>query len=241
MSLKIVQIPCLNDNYGYLLHDTATGQTASIDSPDGETIAAKATELGWNITHIFNTHHHYDHVGGNTFLKDKYGLTIVGPKVDEERITGIDKSVSEGDLFKFGVHDVQVLHTPGHTKGHCAYYIEACQAAFVGDTLFALGCGRLFEGTAAQMFDSLAKLVALPDNTKVYCAHEYTISNGNFALTVEPDNQDLVDFMEKAKQLRTENKPTVPTTIASEKRTNPFVRASSAERLGEIRTAKDNF
>jgi hydroxyacylglutathione hydrolase len=241
MPLQIVQIPCLSDNYGYLLHDPDSGQTASIDSPDGRAIADKAQELGWTLTHIFNTHHHFDHVGGNEYLKNKFGLTIIGPKADEARITGIDVTVSEGEVFKFGEYEVQVIHTPGHTKGHCAYYVPSAESVFVGDTLFALGCGRLFEGTPLQMYESLAKLTALPDQTKVYCAHEYTLSNGNFALTVEPDNQELIKFMENAKNLRSQDLPTVPTTIASEKLTNPFVRATSAENLGKIRNAKDNF
>jgi len=241
MSLKIEQIPCLSDNYGYLVHDEASGLTASIDTPDGKAIAGRAAELGWKITHIFNTHHHFDHVGGNEYLKDNFGVTIIGPKADEERIPGIDQAVNDGEIFKFGSHDVHVLHTPGHTKGHCAYYITACDSIFVGDTLFALGCGRLFEGTPQQMYDSLAKITALPDNTHVYCAHEYTLSNGTFALTVEPDNSDLQAYMADARDLREQGLPTVPTTIAREKLANPFVRASSAEELGQIRTAKDNF
>jgi hydroxyacylglutathione hydrolase len=241
MSLKIEQIPCLSDNYGYLLHDEDSGLTASIDTPDGKAIERRAEALGWSLTHIFNTHHHYDHVGGNAYLKDKYGVTIIGPKADEDRIPGIDRTVSDLDTFTFGEHEVQVFHTPGHTKGHCAYYIAACDSVFVGDTLFALGCGRLFEGTPAQMFDSLAKLTALPDTTQVYCAHEYTLSNGAFALTVEPDNADLQAYMVDAKKRRDMGLPTVPTTIAREKRANPFVRAATPEQLGEIRTAKDNF
>jgi hydroxyacylglutathione hydrolase len=241
MSLKIEQIPCLSDNYGYLVHDEDTGLTASIDTPDGNAIEKRANELGWSLTHIFNTHHHYDHVGGNQYLKDKYGVTIIGPKADEERIPGIDRTVGDCEIFKFGNHDIQVFHTPGHTKGHCAYYIAACDSVFVGDTLFALGCGRLFEGTPAQMFDSLAKLTALPDATQVYCAHEYTLSNGAFALTVDPDNADLQAYMIDARKRRDRDLPTVPTTIAREKLANPFVRAATPNQLGEIRTAKDNF
>lgn len=241
MSLKIEQIPCLSDNYGYLLHDEETGLTASIDTPDGKAIASRAEELGWKLTHIFNTHHHFDHVGGNEYLKDNYDVTIIGPKADEERIPSIDQSVTDGEVFTFGQYEVHVFHTPGHTKGHCAYYIPDRGCVFVGDTLFALGCGRLFEGTPAQMFESLAKLAALPDRTEVYCAHEYTLSNGAFALTVEPDNADLHAYMDTAQSLRDKGLPTVPTTIAREKMANPFVRAASAQELGDIRTAKDNF
>lgn len=241
MSLKIEQIPCLSDNYGYLLHDEKTGLTASIDTPDGKAIEQRAQKLGWSLTHIFNTHHHYDHVGGNAYLKDTYGVTIIGPKADEERIPRIDRAVSGGEIFAFGDHVVQVIHTPGHTKGHCAYYIPACGSIFVGDTLFALGCGRLFEGTPTQMYESLAKITTLPDDTQVYCAHEYTLANGAFALTVDPDNADLQAYMTDARKRRNMGLPTVPTTIAREKLANPFVRAASAEKLGKIRSAKDNF
>lgn len=241
MNLKIEQIPCLTDNYGYLVHDEESGLTASIDTPDGNAISKRAEELGWALTHIFNTHHHFDHVGGNEFLKEKYGVTIIGPKADAERIPGIDLAVSDSESFTFGAHDVRVLHTPGHTKGHCAYYIQSCGSVFVGDTLFALGCGRLFEGTPTQMYDSLAKITALPDATKVYCAHEYTLSNGAFALTIEPDNSDLQAYMADARERRDRGLPTVPTTIAREKLANPFVRATSAEQLSVIRMAKDNF
>jgi len=241
MTLEIAQFPCLNDNYGFLLHDTQSGQTASIDTPDGAAIAAKAEEMGWQLTHIFNTHHHFDHVGGNLFLKEKLGVEIVGPKADEKRIVGIDRAVSDGETFLFGAHDIHVIDTPGHTLGHCAYYVPDCQSVFVGDTMFALGCGRLFEGTPKQMFDSLAKLASLPDETQVYCAHEYTLSNGAFALSVDAENENLQDYMAEARQLRDQNLPTVPTTIAREKLANPFVRARSPEQLGEIRTAKDNF
>lgn len=241
MKMKIEQIPCLSDNYGYLLHDEESGLTASIDTPDGKVIAARADELGWTLTHIFNTHHHFDHVGGNAYLKDKYGVTIIGPKADAKRIPGIDQAVSDGETFTFGNHQVHVFHTPGHTKGHCVYYIPGSNCVFVGDTLFALGCGRLFEGTPAQMFESLAKLAALPDTTDVYCAHEYTLSNGAFALTVDPDNVDLQSYMSEARTLRNQGLPTVPTTIEREKRANPFIRAANAKELGEIRAAKDNF
>lgn len=241
MTLEIAQFPCLMDNYGFLLHDTVTGDTASIDTPDGAAIAKKAEELGWRLTHIFNTHHHFDHVGGNLFLKERFDVEIVGPKSDEKRITGIDRGVSDSEVFKFGAHDIHVIDTPGHTIGHCAYYVPDCESVFVGDTMFALGCGRLFEGTPKQMYDSLAKLSALPDQTKVYCAHEYTLSNGKFALSVDAENIDLKNYMIEARERREQDLPTVPTTIAKEKLANPFVRATSAEELGKIRTAKDNF
>jgi len=174
-------------------------------------------------------------------MKKKFGVEVIGPKADEKRITGIDRAYSDGEIFTFGHHDVRVIHTPGHTLGHCAFYVLDAGSVFVGDTMFALGCGRLFEGTPAQMYDSLGKLSALPDDTKVYCAHEYTLSNGAFALSVDGENQDLITYMDEAKSLRARDLPTVPTTIAKEKLANPFVRAQTPEELGKIRTAKDNF
>ena len=193
------------------------------------------------LTHIFNTHHHYDHVDGNLFLKEKYGATIVGSKADEKRIPGIDITLSDGQVFKFGAYDIQLIHTPGHTLGHCAYYVPQEKSVFVGDTIFVMGCGKIFEGTPAQMFDSIAKLAALPADTKVYCAHEYTLSNAAFAVTVEPENLDLRAAVEAAKSLRAKGMPTVPTSIAQELKINPFMRAETAAKLGEIRAAKDRF
>ena len=233
--------PCLNDNYGLLLHEPKSGLTASIDTPDGEAIAKQCDELGLTLTHIFNTHHHHDHVGGNLMLKDKYGLQIIGPKADEGLIPGIDTAYEDGDVFEFGAYEIKFIHTPGHTKGHCAYYVPAQDSVFVGDTLFALGCGRMFEGTPAQMFGSIAKLAALPDDTQVYCAHEYTLSNGEFALSADPDNQDLQTYMSRVKALRGQGKPTVPTTIGREKAANPFMRAANADSFGALRAAKDRF
>jgi len=233
--------PCLNDNYGLLLHEPESGLTASIDAPDAGAISKACAARGWILTHIFNTHHHYDHVGGNLALKEKYGVTIVGPEADEARIPGIDVALEDGAVFTFGAFKIEVLHTPGHTKGHCAYYVPAQNSVFVGDTLFALGCGRLFEGTAAQMFDSIAKLAQLPDETKVYCAHEYTLSNGAFAISANPENEALKAYIEEAKALRAQGLPTVPTTIGREKTANPFMRAATPEILGDIRAAKDRF
>jgi len=233
--------PCLNDNYGLLLHDPDSGLTASIDAPDADAISKECEARGWALTHIFNTHHHYDHVGGNIALKEKYGLMIVGPKADEQRIPGIDIALEGGDVFTFGAYQIKLLHTPGHTKGHCAYYVPAENSVFVGDTLFALGCGRLFEGTAKQMFDSIAKLAELPDDTKVYCAHEYTLSNGAFALYANPDDEAIKSYMEEAKALRAKGEPTIPTTIGKEKSANPFMRAATPEIFGALRAAKDKF
>ncbi|WP_026941410.1 hydroxyacylglutathione hydrolase [Hellea balneolensis] len=240
-TLEIALFPCLSDNYGLLIHDPESGETAAIDTPEAAKIEAACAERGWTLTQIWNTHHHPDHVGGNLSLKQAHGLSITGPDQIEGRIPGLDKGVSGGDVFSFGAHEVQVIFTPGHTVDHIIYYVPAASAAFVGDTIFALGCGRLFEGSPEDMFGSMAAIAELPDETKLYCAHEYTLSNARFAVTVEPDNQALLDYVKYAKELREQGKPTVPTCVAAEKAANPFMRAASAKRLGEIRAAKDNF
>lgn len=241
MSLLIKMFPCLSDNYGFLVHDTASGQTATIDTPDAGEIMRQADMAGWTLTHIWNTHHHFDHVGGNAAIKDALGVTIIGPKAERAKIPGIDIAVGEGDTVTLGDYVADVMDTPAHTLGHIAYHFASEHVIFVGDTLFALGCGRLFEGTPAQMFDALQRFAKLPADTKVYCAHEYTLSNAAFAVTVEPENQALLDYIETAKAKRERNEPTVPTTIGAEIAANPFMRAGSAERLGEIRAAKDAF
>jgi len=239
--LEIALFPCLSDNYGLLIHDPDSGETAAIDTPEAAKIEAACKERGWTLTQIWNTHHHLDHVGGNLTLKEKHGLSITGPSQIKGRIPGLDKGVVGGDVFRFGEHEVQVIFTPGHTVDHIIYYVPAAKAAFVGDTIFVLGCGRLFEGSPEDMFGSMVAIAQLPDDTKLYCAHEYTLSNARFAVTVEPDNQALLDYIETAKDLRDRGMPTVPTTVAMEKAANPFIRAGSAARLGEIRAAKDSF
>ena len=239
--LEIVMFPCLSDNYGFLVHDPNSGQTAAIDTPDSSEIARQCENRGWTLTHIWNTHHHFDHAGGNLDLAERYDLEIYGCENDKARIPGMTKGLSHGDEFDFAGHRVQVFETPGHTIGHIIYYIPGAKAAFVGDTIFVLGCGRLFEGTPADMYGSLQLIAGLPDETKLYCAHEYTLSNGAFALTEEPENSDLAKYMETAKSMRDQGIPTVPTTVAMEKKTNPFVRAASPEELGRIRAAKDSF
>ena len=240
-SLEIALFPCLSDNYGFLIHDPESGETAAIDTPEASKIEAACAARGWALTQIWNTHHHSDHVGGNLRLKERHDLEITGPDQIKGRIPGLTRGVSGGDSFLFGRHEVQVIFTPGHTVDHIIYYVPSAKSVFVGDTIFVLGCGRLFEGSPEDMFGSMAAIAALPDDTKIYCAHEYTLSNAKFAVTVEPDNQDLLDYVEKAKDLRKENVPTVPTTIRAEKACNPFMRATTAQRLGEIRAAKDNF
>lgn len=228
-TLEVHQFPCLSDNYGYLIHDPDAGVTATIDTPEVSAINAALAEKGWTLTHILNTHHHFDHAGGNLELKKQWGCTIVGARDDAARIPGIDEQVGDGDTFKFGHHEVNVFDVSGHTIGHIAFYFAEAEKLFCGDALFALGCGRLFEGTPAQMWGSLQKLIALPDNTGVYCAHEYTQANAAFALSVEPQNELLQARAKAIDVLRSKGQPTVPTTIGLEKDTNPFLRPASVD------------
>jgi hydroxyacylglutathione hydrolase len=227
--LTVHMFPCLSDNYGYLLHDRESGQTAAIDTPDAGAIAAEVRGQGWHLTHILNTHHHPDHAGGNLDLKELTGCVIIGPEADAQRIPGIDRGVGDGDTIAFGEHAIEVFDTPGHTRGHIVYLLREERIAFVGDTLFSLGCGRLFEGTPEQMWRSLEKIRAWPDDTKLYCAHEYTLANGRFASTLEPNNAALARRLAEVEQLRAASMPSVPTTLATEKQTNPFLRPDSAE------------
>lgn len=219
--------PCLNDNYGFLVHDRDSGITAAVDTPEVGPILRALEQKGWKLTHILNTHHHGDHAGGNLKLKAQTGCTIVGPRADAARIPGIDVEVGDGDRFELGGIRVEVLDTPGHTRGHIVYQLPDERIAFVGDTLFAMGCGRLFEGSPADMWASLQKILAWPDDTRIYCAHEYTQANARFALTVEPANRALADRARDVDRLRSEERPTVPTTLALEKATNPFLRPHS--------------
>jgi hydroxyacylglutathione hydrolase len=228
-ALAIHMFPCLKDNYGYLLHDADSGATAAVDTPDAAAIAAQLDAKGWRLTHILNTHHHADHAGGNLELKRKTGCTIVGPRADAARIPGIDVAVGEGDVVALGAHEAAVFETPGHTRGHIVYHFAEAQAAFVGDTLFALGCGRLFEGTPGQMWSSLQKILRWPDDTRLYCAHEYTQSNARFALTVEPQNRALQERAATVARLRAAGRATVPSTLAEERATNPFLRPQSRD------------
>lgn len=222
--LEIHQFPCLSDNFGVLIHDAADGLTASIDAPDANAVAAALADKGWRLTHILTTHHHGDHTAGNLALKSNSKCAIIGPRGESGKIPGLDKAVSDGDTFTFGSHEVRVLDTPGHTAGHISYWLPADKVAFVGDTLFAIGCGRVIEGNAQMMWQSLEKLMALPKDTTIYCGHEYTQANARFALTIEPDNAALQARAKEVDRLRAAGKPTLPTNIGIELETNPFLR-----------------
>ena len=251
MPLSVHQFPCLSDNYGFLARDAATGKTACIDTPDATAILAALSAKGWTLDLILNTHWHPDHAGGNAEIAAATGATIVGP-AEVTRISALDREVRGGDVVMLGETRFEVIETGGHTLGHIAYFDAAEHIAFVGDTLFALGCGRLFEGTAEQMWTSLQRLAALPDDTTVYCAHEYTASIARFALSVD-DDPTLKARTDRIFAQRERGEPTVPTTIGLEKATNPFLRAPKlAERVGAagkpdyaafgaVRSAKDNF
>ncbi len=239
--LEIIRIPVLSDNYVWLVHEPESGETMVVDPAVAEPVLAEAEKRGWTITQIWNTHWHPDHTGGNAAIKEATGCHITGPEAERERIPTLDTFVKEGDTVKLGDVVADVIDVPAHTAGHIAFYIPSEKVAFVGDTLFAMGCGRLFEGTAEQMYDNMRKLEALPDDTKIYCAHEYTQSNGEYALVAEPDNLALKERMAEVLTLRSRGEATVPTTIGQERATNPFMRAASAAELGARRTAKDNF
>jgi len=244
--LTVRQFPCLSDNYGFLIRDEATGQCACIDTPDADAILAELKASGWTLNLILNTHWHPDHAGGNAALQAATGAKAIGP-AEVERIAKVDRIVDDGDVVDLGETRLEVLNTGGHTLGHITYFSPADRIAFVGDTLFALGCGRLFEGTAQQMWTSLQKLAALPDDTTVYCAHEYTASNARFALSVD-QAPALKARAADVFAARERGEPTVPTTIAVEKATNPFLRApllrpelEPAEAFGAVRAQKDSF
>jgi hydroxyacylglutathione hydrolase len=238
--IEVVQIPALNDNYIYLVRDSS-GATAVVDPGVAEPVLAAAAARGWTITDIWNTHWHRDHTDGNLAVKAATGATITGPAAEAAKIAGIDRTVVEGDAVRLGDSRFAVLDVGGHTLGHNAYYAAAAATLFCGDTLFALGCGRLFEGTPAQMHASLSKLMALPDDTLVYCAHEYTAANARFALTIEPGNAALQQRAADVARLRADALPTVPSTIGDERATNPFVRVSDLAEFTARRAAKDSF
>ena len=246
MSLTVHQFPCLEDNYGFLVRDEASGKVACIDTPDAAAIIAAAEAQGWGIDMVLNTHWHPDHAGGNADIKERFGAQLVGPKEVTAHYP-LDRIVGDGDTVELGATCFSVLDTGGHTLDHVSYHDAADGIAFVGDTMFPLGCGRMFEGTPQQMWASLSRLAALPGETVAYSAHEYALANGRFAVTVD-HSPELAERMEQVKAARERGDPTVPTTIAAERATNPFLRApllskreDPAEAFAEIRGLKDNF
>jgi hydroxyacylglutathione hydrolase len=237
--MEIVAVPAFSDNYIWLAHDKASGETAVVDPGDATPALAEAERRGWTIGQVWNTHWHPDHTGGNREVKAATGAIISGPA--KETIPGIDVRLSEGDEIRLGEHRGRVVEVPGHTLGHIALVFEDEQVAFVGDTLFAMGCGRLFEGTPEQMYRSLQRITALPENTRLYCAHEYTLSNARFVATAEPDNAAIAERLQTVERLRERGEITLPTTVAQERQTNSFVRASTWQQFAELRAAKDSF
>ncbi|XP_073108529.1 hydroxyacylglutathione hydrolase 2, mitochondrial isoform X2 [Elaeis guineensis] len=255
-SLQIELVPCLQDNYAYLLHDTDTGTVGVVDPSEAVPVINALERKNQNLTYILNTHHHHDHTGGNLELKARYGAKVIGSSEDRDRIPGIDIALHDGETWMFAGHQVLVMETPGHTKGHLSYYFLGCGAIFTGDILFSLSCGKLFEGNPEQMFSSLQKIMSLPDETNIYCGHEYTLSNLQFALSIEPNNEALQEYATHVAHLHSKKLPTIPTTLKKEKLCNPFLRTSSpeirqnlkipsaasdAQALGVIHQAKDNF
>lgn len=239
--LEVVLVPAFTDNYIFLGHHAASGTTFVVDPGEAGPVLAEADARGWRIGHILNTHWHMDHTGGNAALKAATGAEIVGPAREAVKIGNLDCEVDVGMRVTFGNIEAVVIDTPGHTAGHIAFHFADQRAVFVGDTLFALGCGRLFEGTAAEMHASLAALMALPDDTIVYCAHEYTAANARFALSVDSGNDALIQRARTIAEARAAGLPTVPTSIGLERATNPFVRARNATEFARFLTAKDAF
>ena len=252
--IEIHQFPCLKDNYGFLLHEPESGATVAIDTPDGEKYLAEAARLGWTITEIWNTHWHPDHAGGNELIKKETGCRVLGPSGEAGKIPGIDEQLLGGDSIRLGGLEVQIIDVPGHTLGHIAYHIPSEATAFVGDALFALGCGRVFEGDAKMMWTSLSRLKALPADTTIYCAHEYTQANARFALSVDPENAALVSYADEVSEKRERGDWTVPTVLSRELEANPFLRADDpalqaamghagdpVATFAEIRARKDSF
>lgn len=252
---EIHQFPCLDDNFGVLVHDTDSGTTVAIDVPNAAAYMDALEKTGWTLSHILITHHHWDHTQGLGDLKTKTGARVIGPERSRLKISGMDRTVEDGDDIRCGPYEIRAISTPGHTIDQISWHFAQVGMAHTGDTLFSLGCGRVFEGDKDMMWSSLSKLMRqLPDETTIYCGHEYTEANARFALTIEPDNEDLQQRASEVAELRGRGEPTLPTTMAREKATNPFLRAgeasvatalgmegkSPAEIFGEIRTRKDN-
>ncbi|GAA6199352.1 hydroxyacylglutathione hydrolase [Aquicoccus sp. SU-CL01552] len=255
MPLEILTIPCLSDNYAFLAHDPASGETALVDAPEAAPILTALSDKGWRLTQVLLTHHHWDHVEGLADILAAHPAKVTGAAADAHRLPPLDAALREGDLVQIGAETGQVIDVSGHTVGHVAYHFPDSRALFTADSLMALGCGRVFEGTMAQMWASLSKLAALPPETVIYSGHEYTQANGRFAETIDPDNPALQQRIRDIAAARAEDKPTVPSTLALELATNPFLRAGDpaiqahlglvgadpAAVFAEIRTRKDNF
>ncbi len=255
MSLEIQQFPCLEDNFGVLVHDHRTGTTISIDAPEAKAVTDNLKKRGWQLTHILTTHHHGDHVNGNLELLEAYGCAIIGPEAEKDKIPGIKKTVKGGDIFTLAKREVRVYDCPGHTAGHIAFHFDDDYLLFAGDTLFSLGCGRVIEGTMEQMHTSVNQFATLQPHTSIYCGHEYTMANARFALAMEPGNRALQMRATEVENLRAKGKMTLPTTIGDELKTNPFLRCNSPEIRAalnmvaatdeqvfvELRTRKNNF
>ncbi len=238
--LEIVAVPVLSDNYVWLLHDRASGETATVDPSVADPVLEAAAAQGWRLTQVLNTHWHPDHTGGNAGIQAATGAPITAP-AEAERVSKVDRIVAEGDRVNVCGAEAIVWDIPAHTAGHIAYYFEDEGMIFVGDTMFAMGCGRLFEGTAEQMYANLQRIAALPEDVRIYCGHEYTVANAKFAAHVEPDNAAIAERLAEAEALRAAGQITLPTTVEQERLTNPFVRAADAEEFARLRTDKDRF
>lgn len=235
-AIEIRQFTCRTDNFGVIVHDQAAGTTLSIDAPEEGPILAALEAEGWTLTHILTTHHHADHVAANEALKAKFGCEILGPVKEKAKIPGIDRTVTGGDRIELGGIAVEVIDTPGHTIGEVSYFLPDAKALFAADALFSLGCGRLFEGDAAMLWTSLQRLRALPDDTMLYCGHEYTTTNARFAVDVDPGNPALRNRVEEVERLRIGGKATLPVSLGQEKHTNPFLRADNPDLMAELGT-----
>jgi hydroxyacylglutathione hydrolase len=238
--MEIVAVPVLTDNYAWLIHNAESGETAVVDPSVADPVLEAAAARGWRLTQILNTHWHPDHTGGNQGIQAATGSTIIAP-AEAERVSKVDRIVGEGDRVAVAGREAVVWEIPAHTAGHIAYYFEGEGMIFVGDTMFAMGCGRLFEGTAQQMFQNLRRITALPEDVRIYCGHEYTLANARFAAHAEPGNDAIVDRLAAVSALRDEGRTTLPTTVAEELATNPFVRAPNVEEFARLRRDKDSF
>jgi hydroxyacylglutathione hydrolase len=237
--LEIIPVPAFSDNYIWLVHDSDGGETAVVDPGDAAPALAETERRGWKVTQVWNTHHHWDHSGGNLAMKEATGCTVSGPAA--ETIPGRDAPLSEGSELRIGDHVGRAIEIPGHTLGHVALVFDDDRIAFVGDTMFAMGCGKLFEGTAQQMYRSLQRIAELPEDTKLYCGHEYTLANGKFAAHAEPGNSEIADRLARVEQMRADGEITLPTTVGAERATNPFVRSSGWQEFARLRADKDSF